>query len=195
MKKFVNDTAQFVPEFMKGIALANPDLLDFNAEFQMITRKGGPDNSKVSLIQGSGSGHEPAHVMAVGPGMLTGACQGAVFAAPAVDSGAELVRVLISLLGVVALIFFVGWMARRAQARVSPGGRKIRVIESMPVGIKEKVMLLEVGGTQILVGASPTGGLRTLHVLNTPVQEDATPTATAPAIRGFRDVLNQWKRP
>jgi flagellar protein FliO/FliZ len=116
-------------------------------------------------------------------------------AAPAVDSGAELVRVLISLLGVIALIFFVGWLSRRAQVRVRPGGRKIRVIESMPVGIKEKVMLLEVGGTQLLVGASPTGGLRTLHVLATPVQDDATPTAPAPAIRGFRDVLNQWKRP
>jgi flagellar protein FliO/FliZ len=116
-------------------------------------------------------------------------------AAPAVDSGAELVRVLISLLGVVALIFFVGWLSRRAQVRVRPGGRKIRVIETMPVGIKEKIMLLEVGGTQLLVGASPTGGLRTLHVLATPVQDDAAPAATAPAIRGFRDVLNQWKRP
>lgn len=116
-------------------------------------------------------------------------------AAPAVDSGAELVRVLISLLGVVALIFFVGWLSRRAQVRVRPGGRKIRVIESMPVGIKEKVMLLEVGGTQILVGASPTGGLRTLHVLATPVQDDPSATASTPAIRGFRDVLSQWKRP
>jgi flagellar protein FliO/FliZ len=116
-------------------------------------------------------------------------------ATPAVDSGAELVRVLISLLGVVALIFFVGWLSRRAQVRVRPGGRKIRVIESMPVGIKEKVMLLEVGGTQILVGASPTGGLHTLHVLATPVQEDATPMGNAPVARGFRDVLSQWKRP
>jgi flagellar protein FliO/FliZ len=115
-------------------------------------------------------------------------------AAPAVDSGAELVRVLISLLGVVALIFFVGWLSRRAQGRIRPGGRKIRVIESMPVGIKEKVMLLEVGGTQILVGASPTGGLRTLHVLATPVADDVAPTVVTPAIRGFRDVLNQWKR-
>jgi len=116
-------------------------------------------------------------------------------AAPAVDSGAELLRVTISLAGVVALIFFVGWISRRAQARVRPGGRKIRVVESMPVGIKEKVMLLEVGGTQILVGASPTGGLRTLHVLETPVQDDAAPSATAPVARGFRDVLSQWKRP
>ncbi|MGA7437750.1 MAG: flagellar biosynthetic protein FliO, partial [Luteibacter sp.] len=115
-------------------------------------------------------------------------------AAPAVDSGAEIVRVLISLLGVVALIFFVGWLGRRAQSRVRPGGRKIRLIESMPVGLKDKVMLLEVGGKQLLVGASPTGGLRTLHVLETPVQEDTTPSDT-PAIRGFRDILSQWKRP
>lgn len=114
-------------------------------------------------------------------------------AAP-VDTGAELLRVLVSLLGVVALIFFVGWMSRRAQARVRPGGRKIRVVESMPVGIKDRVMLIEVGGTQLLVGASPTGGLRTLHVLDTPVAEDVTPPQV-PTLKGFRDVLSQWKRP
>lgn len=127
-------------------------------------------------------------------GVLPCALLAAPVAPAPVDSGAELVRVLVSLLGVVALIFFVGWMARRAQARVSPGGRKIRVIESMPVGIKEKVMLIDVGGTQLLVGASPTGGLRTLHVLATPVQDDPAGTPP-PAIRGFRDVLAQWKRP
>jgi flagellar protein FliO/FliZ len=139
-------------------------------------------------------------VAALAGGFLSCALMAAPVAAPvaapaAVDSGAELIRVLISLLGVIALIFFVGWLSRRAQVRVRPGGRKIRVIESMPVGIKEKVMLLEVGGTQILVGASPTGGLRTLHVLTTPVADDATPATTVPTIRGFRDVLNQWKRP
>ena len=104
MKKFVNDPANFVPEFMKGIALANPDLLDFNAEFQMITRKSGPNNSKVSVVQGSGSGHEPAHVMAVGPGMLTGACQGAVFAAPPVDACYETIKACKSDAGVLVLV-------------------------------------------------------------------------------------------
>jgi flagellar protein FliO/FliZ len=132
-------------------------------------------------------------VAALAGGFLPCALMAAPAAVPAVDSGAELFRVLISLLGVVALIFFVGWLSRRAQARVRPGGWKIRVIESMPVGIKEKIMLLEVGGTQLLVGASPTGGLRTLHVLDTPVQDD--PAAPAPpTIGGFRDVLSQWRR-
>src|SRR6185312_248353 len=104
MKKFVNDAAQFVPEFMQGIALANPNLLSFTPEFQMMTRKSGVDKSKVSAVQGSGSGHEPAHVMAVGPGMLTGACQGAVFAAPAVDSCYETIKACASDAGVLVLV-------------------------------------------------------------------------------------------
>lgn len=133
-------------------------------------------------------------VAAFAGGFLPCALMAAPAAAPAVDSGAELLRVTISLAGVVALIFFVGWISRRAQARVRPGGRKIRVVESMPVGVKEKVMLLEVGGTQILVGASPTGGLRTLHVLETPVKDDATPVSGTPVALGFRDLLSQWKR-
>ena len=42
MKKFVNDPAQFVPEFMAGVLAANPDLLEGNLEFQMIKRKDAP---------------------------------------------------------------------------------------------------------------------------------------------------------
>lgn len=104
MKKFVNDPEKFVPDFMAGMAAANPDLLDYVPEFQMITRKSGPDNAKVSIVQGSGSGHEPAHVMAVGPGMLTGACQGPVFAAPAVDSCYETIKACNSDAGVLVLV-------------------------------------------------------------------------------------------
>jgi dihydroxyacetone kinase-like protein len=104
MKKFVNDPAQFVPEFMKGVLLANPGLLDYVPEFQMIKRKDRPVADKVSVIQGSGSGHEPAHVMAVGPGMLDGACQGAVFAAPPVDACYETIKALASDAGVLVLV-------------------------------------------------------------------------------------------
>src|SRR5215218_8252541 len=104
MKKFVNEPAQFVPEFMKGVALANPELLDFEPEFQMIKRKDAPNNSRVSVIQGSGSGHEPAHVMAVGPGMLDGACQGTVFAAPPVDACYETIKACNSDAGVLVLV-------------------------------------------------------------------------------------------
>ena len=104
MKKFVNDPADFVPEFMQGVVLANPDLLEANAEFQMVKRKDYPKPDKVSLVQGSGSGHEPAHVMAVGPGMLSGACQGPVFAAPPVDACYETIKALATDAGVLVLV-------------------------------------------------------------------------------------------
>jgi dihydroxyacetone kinase-like protein len=40
---------------------------------------------RVTIIQGSGSGHEPARTMIVGKGMLDAACPGDVFAGPPVD--------------------------------------------------------------------------------------------------------------
>jgi dihydroxyacetone kinase len=42
--------------------------------------------SKVALVSGGGSGHEPAHVGFVGEGMLTAAVCGDVFASPSVDA-------------------------------------------------------------------------------------------------------------
>jgi dihydroxyacetone kinase-like protein len=85
MKKFVNDPKKFVPEMLKGIALANPTTLKYIPEYNLIMRADIPIADKVSIMQGSGSGHEPAHVMIVGRGMLDAACPGDVFSAPAAD--------------------------------------------------------------------------------------------------------------
>ena len=104
MKKFVNDPRQFVPEMLKGIALANPDTLRYVPEFNLIMRTDAPRDDKVSVIQGSGSGHEPAHVMIVGKGMLDAACPGDVFAAPPMDYVLETSKLLNSAKGVLHII-------------------------------------------------------------------------------------------
>ncbi|PWR02652.1 dihydroxyacetone kinase [Meridianimarinicoccus roseus] len=44
------------------------------------------DASRVALVSGGGSGHEPAHAGFVGQGMLTAAVCGDVFASPSVDA-------------------------------------------------------------------------------------------------------------
>ena len=44
------------------------------------------DRSKVALVSGGGSGHEPSHAGFVGQGMLTAAVCGEVFASPSVDA-------------------------------------------------------------------------------------------------------------
>ncbi len=104
MKKFVNDPRNFVPEMLQGIALANPDTLKYIPEYNLIMRADAPRDNKVSIIQGSGSGHEPAHVMAVGKGMLDAACPGDVFAAPPMDYVYETTKLLNSPMGVLHII-------------------------------------------------------------------------------------------
>src|SRR3954467_3866429 len=104
MKKLVNDPRQFVPEMLKGVALANPTMLKYVPEYNLIMRADMPRHDKVSIIQGSGSGHEPAHVMAVGKGMLDAACPGDVFAAPPMDYVYETTKLLASEKGVLLLV-------------------------------------------------------------------------------------------
>src|SRR5512135_2550660 len=104
MKKFVNDPKQFVPEMLKGIALANPDTLKYVPEYNLIMRADIPNDNKVTIMQGSGSGHEPAHVMIVGKGMLDAACPGDVFSAPAADYVYNTAKLLASKKGVLHLI-------------------------------------------------------------------------------------------
>ncbi len=89
---------------LKGIALANPDSLRYVPEYNLIMRADMPSDDKVSIIQGSGSGHEPAHVMAVGRGMLDAACPGDVFAAPPSDYVYETSKLLNSSKGVLHII-------------------------------------------------------------------------------------------
>jgi dihydroxyacetone kinase-like protein len=104
VKKFVNDPKLFVAEMLHGLALANPDTLRYVPEYNLIMRTDAPRDDKVSVIQGSGSGHEPAHVMVVGKGMLDAACPGDVFAAPPMDYVLETSKLLASPKGILHII-------------------------------------------------------------------------------------------
>ncbi|MET7455189.1 dihydroxyacetone kinase subunit DhaK [Streptomyces sp. NPDC005574] len=104
MKKFVNDPKDYVAEMLEGLALANPDTLRYVPEYNLIMRADAPQEHKVSIVQGSGSGHEPAHVMTVGRGMLDAACPGDVFAAPPADFVYETVKRVASPKGVLLLV-------------------------------------------------------------------------------------------
>jgi dihydroxyacetone kinase-like protein len=104
VKKLVNDPRDFVAEMLDGIARANPDTLRHVPEHNLIMRADAPVEGKVSIVQGSGSGHEPAHVLAVGPGMLDAACPGDVFAAPPIDAIVETTKRLATPAGVLYIV-------------------------------------------------------------------------------------------
>jgi dihydroxyacetone kinase-like protein len=103
MKKLINDPATVIPDALRGLAAAHPELrVDF--ENRIVYRADAPVQGKVGLISGGGSGHEPLHGGFVGPGMLDAACAGEVFTSPvpdqmvaatkAVDSGAGVLHIV-----------------------------------------------------------------------------------------------------
>ena len=104
MKKFLNDPKQFVPEFLEGIQLASGGALKYEPKYNLIYRADMPSDTKVSIIQGSGSGHEPAHTMIVGKGMLDAACPGDVFAGPPVDFVVETSKLMNSKMGILHIV-------------------------------------------------------------------------------------------
>jgi len=86
-KAFVNSDATAVQDGIEGIVLASPNLnrLDGYPDVKVVFRTDW-DKSKVAIVSGGGSGHEPMHGGFVGCGMLTAAVSGEVFASPSVDA-------------------------------------------------------------------------------------------------------------
>ena len=88
MAQFLNAKENLVTEALDGLLATSGGALarlDGYPHIKVITRADW-DKSKVALISGGGSGHEPAHAGFVGPGMLTAAVCGEVFASPSVEA-------------------------------------------------------------------------------------------------------------
>jgi dihydroxyacetone kinase len=88
MAQFINNKEATVIEAIDGLLQSSGgDLarLDGYPHIRVVLRADW-DKSKVALVSGGGSGHEPAHAGFVGEGMLTAAVCGDVFASPSVDA-------------------------------------------------------------------------------------------------------------
>jgi flagellar protein FliO/FliZ len=118
-----------------------------------------------------------------------------MFAAPQTTStphpvGASgLGEVAFALLIVLAAIFLVAWVVRRLRIASNKVGGAIDVLADVPLGQKERAVLLKVGATQILLGVAP-GRVNTLHVLSDPIEIAKPPAGPADDTRNsFRNVL------
>jgi ATP-dependent dihydroxyacetone kinase len=88
VKQFINSKETLVTEALDGVVrTSNGRLarLDGYPHIKVVVRADW-DRSKVALVSGGGSGHEPSHAGFVGQGMLTAAVCGDVFASPSVDA-------------------------------------------------------------------------------------------------------------
>ncbi|WP_263261052.1 flagellar biosynthetic protein FliO [Pseudomonas sp. RIT-PI-S] len=123
----------------------------------------------------------PLLAMAAEPAPAAGAV--ATPAAPALGAGsgmaAQLGQTALGLFAVVVVILALAWLLRRVQ-QVSPrGGQVIELLGSRALGPRDRLVLVQVGQEQILLGLSP-GRITPLHVLEHPVDTPRPGEAAAP---------------
>ncbi len=88
MNQFINARETIVTDAIDGLLASSGGTLarlDGYPHIKVVTRADW-DRSKVALVSGGGSGHEPSHAGLVGKGLLTAAVCGEVFASPSVDA-------------------------------------------------------------------------------------------------------------
>ena len=88
MMQFINSKETLVTEAIDGLIRTSGGTLarlDGYPHIRVVVRADW-DRSKVALVSGGGSGHEPSHAGFVGQGLLTAAVCGEVFASPSVDA-------------------------------------------------------------------------------------------------------------
>lgn len=94
---------------------------------------------------------------------------------PAISSG-NIVQIIFSLLLVLAAIVLVAWLLKRLNATKLGAGNQLKVLGGVAIGQRERIVLVEVSDTWLVVGVGP-GQIRTLHTL----QKQELPDAANPA--------------
>ncbi|KLN52243.1 flagellar biosynthetic protein FliO [Variovorax paradoxus] len=98
-----------------------------------------------------------------------------VEAAPAVGAS-SLLQAGFGMFAVLGLIFLCAWAARRFGLQRLGGGQFVKVVSSTMVGQRERVVVVEVGGTWLVLGVA-AGRVNALHSL--PAQAVPPPLASA----------------
>ena len=69
----------------------------------------------------------------------------------------------------------LAWFAKKMNRFHSAADGSLKVIGGLSMGSRERIVLLQVGEEQLLLGVSP-GRISKLHVLGTPLEESGRPT-------------------
>lgn len=99
----------------------------------------------------------------------------------------QLIQVLVALLAVLAVIVVLFGLVKKLNFVPGSANGVIKVVGALPLGAKERLLLVQVGDEQILISASP-GSVNRIHRMARPV----TPPETAPrrtGRKGFADIL------
>ncbi len=79
---------------------------------------------------------------------------------------------VLALLAVLALVFGLGWLLKRLPGSGFRPADGMKLVASLSVGAKERVVVVEVNGQQLLLGVT-AGSINALHTLSEPLPPPA----------------------
>jgi len=107
-------------------------------------------------------------------------------------SGSYLLQLVAGLLVVLLCIIALAWLAKKVNRNRFITDDSLRIIGALSMGPRERVVLMQVGESQLLIGVAP-GQINTLHVLDTPIETGSAQSdkslAGASADKSFSDKL------
>ena len=170
-----------------GIALAAPASAPVPASAPAETAAPGAAAEVASEKPAAAAAAAPAPAAAL-PAMPAGA---PMTMAPTSSAG-SLLQTILALVFVLALLIGLAWFMKRYGPKVMGGNNKMRVVSSLNLGGRERIVLVEVADQWIVVGASP-GRINALATM--PRQEGELPqlatTQNGPAAANFSEWLKQ----
>ena len=113
----------------------------------------------------------PLSLLALSSPLLAAGGEGEVAAVPQLQSAVgvgSLLQVMLALVFVVALIVATAWLLRRFSGTGLSRNATLRVLAGVSVGQRERVVLVQAGEVQLLLGVAP-GAVRTLHTFDQPL--------------------------
>lgn len=107
-------------------------------------------------------------------------------------SSEYLLRLVLGLAVIVGLIFLLArFLARFNMAQGGSSG-VLKIIAGMPTGARDRIVLLQVGEEQILIGLTP-GRIEKLHTLAVPVESNEETVVSGSFARKLRAVVEGSK--
>ena len=86
MNRVINDPDLVVEDMLAGILLAHPELVQYESNPRVIRKRNSSPTGQVGIVTGGGSGHEPAFLGYVGPGLVDAVAVGEIFSSPTAKS-------------------------------------------------------------------------------------------------------------
>ncbi len=87
-------------------------------------------------------------------------------------SASSLLQTLLGLILVLVCIALVAWLLKRSNSFHTAANGKMKVIAGLPLGTRERAVLVQVGDEQLLLGVTPQQ-INLLQKLDTPLEVDS----------------------